>query len=245
MDPNELALMLANKDGGGGEAGSGPTLRDIFDYIDNQGTSTFAITPNGMTGGEQGWGATGAGLTQADPQANNGADGNMPQKPVNFLPPEIFREGITLSSNDNNNEGSGGYHYNVDASKFPETPWGPVTGVAPVYENSDLYRRDLVRDDPNYGSISPARNFVPDRLNSMAFPLIMSGLIGGAGMIGAMPSWAAQLVQMARSLDNGGSVNWGTLANILAGQAGIDIPDWLRPLLSQGINAAVNGGKKP
>jgi len=213
------------------------TLQDIYGYIDNVGNNAFAITPNQMPGGEQGWGTTGLGLTQADTQANNGADGNMPQSPVNFAPPDLFRAGVSLSPNSSNNEGSGGYHFNVDGSKFPTTRFGDVTRTAPVGQGVDLYRPDMVYDDPNYGRITDARNVKPDQLNAMAGPAIMAAATMGMGLLGA-PAIGAQLVGLARGISEGGLRGGaGGLASILGSAFGL--PSWATNIGRTALSAAL------
>ena len=235
LSSSELAELLRKQEQ------ADPTLRDIYSYIDNMGSGAVNQGPNEHDGNEAGWGSTGLGMEFADTQANNGADGNAPQAPVVFKPPELFAPGITLGQN-NQNEGSSNYHYNVDPSKFPQTRYGDVTSTAPVEWNTELYNPNNRYDDDNYGNITRASNVNTQSWSDMVFPAIMAAFGGIVGM----PAIATQLVQLAAQFGNGGGLNWGSLASILAGQAGINLP----PGTSTAINTIINqlqnnGGKKP
>lgn len=221
-----------------------PPLAGIFGYIDNQGTGFVGGTPNQHDGGEAGLGTTALGVNYADPQANNGADGNMPQAPLTFKPPAQFAQGITMMPNSTNGEGSGGFRFDVDASKFPQTRFGDVTRSAPVNAHSHLINPNLVYDDPNYGRITDARNIRPDQLNSMAWPALMSLAMAGMGSLG-MPSFAGALVNGARGF---GSGNMGGGLSALLGAAGgaFGLPSWATSLgrlaLAQALRNRGNGG---
>ncbi len=210
----DLAALLAQR-----EAQAPQGLQDIFGYIDNQGTGSYAHTPNGANGDNAGLGSTGLGLSYADPQANNGADGNQAQAPVTFKPPSQYAAGVTLSPNSPNGEGSGGYHFNVDPSKFPQTRFGDVTNAAPVGSNTPIFDRRYVYDDPNYGQITFAQNVKPDKFNAMVWPALISAAIGGMGYLGA-PALGGQLVNLARTFGNGGN-GVGNILGIIGSQLGL------------------------
>lgn len=220
-------------------------LSDIFGYIDNQGSNSFAITPNQIPGGEQGWGSTGYGLNYSDPQANNGADGNVAQDPLTFNPRDAYRGIVNYVPNSPSGEGSGGGHFSVDDSKLPNTPFGSVLGVGPVGPHSTLYNPDLVIDDPNYGRISPASNFKPDQVNTIAQQALMSAALAGfGGLLGPNMGWVTQLINGARSLGSGADplhTLLSIVSSYLPGAAGLD--GLTGSLASTGINAALNGGR--
>lgn len=213
-------------------------LQDIFGYIDNPGSPGFAITPNGASGDNPGWGSSGIGLGYADTQANNGADGNQAQAPVTFKPPEQYAAGVTLSPNSPSGEGSGGYHFNVDPSKFPQTRFGDVTNAAPVGGHTSLIDPRFQYDDPNYGRITFGDNVKPDKFNSMAWPALMAAATWGMGSLGA-PALGNQLINLARAFANGGN-GISQLINILGGQ--LDLPSWVTTAANMGANALSGRG---
>lgn len=239
LSSEELGRLLAEREAGGDQR----TLRDIYDYIDNMGNAAYSITPNNMSGGEQGWGSTGQGLEFADPQANNGADGNQFQEQYTFDPGELFRHGITLSSNaGHQGEGSGGFRYMVDDSKFPQTRYGGVSQSAPVDHGTRLRNPAMRYDDPNYGDITHHRNVEINPFNQMFMQTLMAAAMGGIGALGA-PAWATSLVNMARGLGNG-QMNWGTLASLLSQMGGFKLPIGTSSLINWGANE-LNRRKKP
>lgn len=210
------------------EAGDPSGMGDIYDYIDNSGNAAVAITPNGMSGGEQGWGSTGLGLTPANTQANNGGDGNAPQAGVTFNPREALQGIVSMIPNSANGEGSGGYQFRVDGSKAPQTRFGDVNITARVTDDDmgDVIDPRLVYDDPVYGRITHARNMDRRSISDMIGPLIVSGAMGGIGMLGA-PSLATSLVGLGRAAGEGGDI-WGRLLGMIGGQLGL--PGWATSL---------------
>lgn len=205
----------------------GPGLRDVFGYIDNVGNGAYAVTPNGMSGGEQGWGTTGLGLEVANTQANNGADGNQAQAPVTFKPDDVFRGAVTMRPQSPNGEGSGGWFFDVDGSKLPQTRFGDITRAAPVHQgHTDLYNPNVQYNDENYGQITDARNVNTQSWSDMVMPALLSAAMGGMGMLGA-PALGTQLVGLARTLGNGGDITGGILG-MLGQQFGL--PSWATTL---------------
>ena len=231
----DLASLLRQR-----ESQAPQGLQDIFGYIDNQGSPGFAVTPNGANGDNAGWGTSGLGLSYANTQANNGADGNQAQAPVTFKPPDQYAAGVTLSPNSPSGEGSGGYHFNVDPSKFPQTRFGNITNAAPVGGHTPLIDPRYVYDDPNYGRITDARNVRPDKFNQMAQMALMSAALGGIGYLGA-PALGTQLVNLARTFGNGGN-GIGNLISIIGSQLGL--PSWGTTLAQLAAGSLGNRGGK-
>lgn len=237
LTSEELTALLREREAGGDQR----TLRDIYDYIDNQGNAAFAITPNNMSGGEQGWGSTGPGLEFTDPQANNGADGNQRQDQYTFDPGELFRHGITLSSNaGHQGEGSGGFRYMVDGSKFPTTRFGDVTQTAPVDDGTRLRNPNLRYNDENYGDITHHQNVRINPFNQYFMQALMTGAMGGISALGA-PALATQLVSLGRTLGMGGDPT-SILLRMVGGQLGL--PGWTTQLASLALGQ-LNRGSKP
>lgn len=215
---------------------AGAPLSDIYQYIDNQGSGAFAITPNDASGGEQGWGSTPLvpWTTVTSGGGDNASTSQMPGVDSRF------RDVVSVLGNGSNGEGSGGFQFRVDGSKLPRTVFGDVTGTAPVNAHSHLINPNLVIDDPNYGRITDARNVREDRLNTtvgMALPALATAGIGalaapaalaGAGLFGGAfnpASLGIGLVNAARGFANGGL--GGGLGGLLgAVGGGFGLPGW-------------------
>lgn len=195
-----------------------PSLRDLYQYIENQANVSAPIA--GMEGGG-GSGAIVDGLSWT--QQNTGADGNVQGPQMTFTPDPLFAEGVTF--NPGNAEG-GANGFWVDPSKFPQTRFGDVTRTMRVTQDmdpSDFYDPRLVYVDPNYGPITSQANLKPDQLNNLASQGIMAGMMAGLGGLG-MPGLAMTGTSLARGLGSGQGINWGTIAGAIGGALGL--PGW-------------------
>lgn len=193
-------------------------LRDVYGYIDNSGNTAYAFGPNAPQGDNPGWGTTGAGLAWAD-QSGQGADGNVPSPAVTFNPRDAFRDAVTLSPQSASGEGSGGYRFDVDGSKLPQTRFGDVTRTAPVDWSTQMFNPRMTYDDPNYGQITFAPNVDARSISDYIGPALIAAATAGIGALGA-PALATQLVSLARTLGNGGD-GIGALLSIIGGQLGV------------------------
>lgn len=211
------------------------SLRDIYGYIDNVGNSVSAITPNEHAGDEAGWGTSGAGVSVAPNWGR--AEGDSASPRLLFQPDAAFADAVQLASNSANGEGSGGFRFLVDGGKLPQTRFGDVTRTAPVDGSQRLINPNLVYDDPNYGRITDARNVDTRSISDLAGPLFISLATMGMGALGA-PAIATQLVNLARTLGNGGDGLSQILA-MIAGQAGV--PSEITTL----GQLALNAGRRP
>lgn len=214
-------------------------LSDIYQYIDNRGTSFAANEP--VTGGEQGMGSS---FTEPWQTITHGAGDNAWQEVVPVVDPR-FAEGITFGRNSTNGEGSSGWNTTIDDSKFPRTSLGTgVSQTAPVNDYSDLFNPNLVVDDPNYGRISPESNFKPDKLNTTVQQALMAAAVGAFGMAPGMPGFITPAISAARSLGSGAdpmSIIMSLASSYIPGAAGLTgIP---AQLVQAALRTAVQGGK--
>jgi len=183
--PAALAAVLRAKAGAsksGDAFGLNAPMRDVFQYIDNQGTGTFFSSPNEQSGGEAGMGSS---ATTPWQTITHGAGDNAWTEQVPGVDPK-FADMVRFSSNaGHSNEGSGGWRAEVDGSKLPTTRFGDVTRTAPVNAHTPLFNPALAYDDPQYGRITDARNVRPDKLNQMVGMMLPSLAMSGIGALAA------------------------------------------------------------
>lgn len=214
MNAKALAAALRSK----------ADLRDVYGYIDNSGNTAYAFGPNEANGDNPGWGTTGGGLAWAD-QSGQGADGNVPASAVTFNPRDPFRGAVSLISNSANNEGSGGFRFDVDGSKLPQTRFGDVTRTAAVDDSTRVFDPSMVYDDQNYGRITHGANVDARSWSDMVGPALVAAAMAGIGALGA-PTWATSLVGGARGLAEGGARGGaGAILGALGSLAGV--PGWM------------------
>lgn len=249
MNVQALAAALRAKAGAKPGMKSGPPpgdqyglnapMRDAFDYVNNVGNSADAWTPNETSGGEAGMGSTSHVPWEA---VTSGGGDNASQT----LMPGIadrYRSMVTARANGANGEGSGGYTFEFDDSKAPQTGYGGLNRTAPVNAHTPLFNPQDVRYDPNYGLITDARNVRPDQVNSYASAALMSAAMMGMGALG-MPALATGLVGAGRSFgggDTGGGI--GSLLGAVGGAFGL--PSWATSGARLALAAALRdrGGK--
>lgn len=227
-----------------------PGMRDIYDYLSNQGNSAFFYTPNETSGGEAGMGNTGHVPWET---VTSGGGDNASSSQVPGVD-ERFRDVVSFLPNSANGEGSSGYASRVDDTKLPQTRFGGVNMTAPVTANTPLYNPNMVYNDPNFGLITDHRNVKPDQVNNMASQAILAAMMGGIGMLAAPAAVAggglfggtfnpASLgigaVNAARGLANGG--DWMSILSSLGGSVGV--PEWATTLAQLAGHVPNLGGK--
>lgn len=246
LSSDELAQLLRQREA---DPTEGQSLSSIYDFIDNVGNNAYAINPVHEDGQESGWGTT-AGWAFKKPTDSSSNEGGARADPFTFDPGPLFSAGVTLSPQAGT-EGSGGYHFNVDASKFPLTSLGkPVTETARVNDRQRLYNPGAVVDDPNYGHITDYRNVRPDQLNTIMQLAIPSLAMAGVGSLMAPVALSSlglgsgtlnpgSLISLARTLSNGGDPTSAGLGII--GDA-LGLPSWLKPVESLVLGQLNRGG---
>lgn len=222
-----------------------PDLRDIFQYIDNPGTA-FTLNPP-TTGGESGMGSS---ITAPWEQITHGAGDNAWTEWVPGVDPR-FKDAVSFIQNGYgmsdpnrlNSDSGGGWRSVVDGSKLPKTPFGDITRAAPVTAHSDLYNPNLVYDDPNYGRITDARNFKPDKLNQTVGMLLPMLAMAGIGALPGVSSLGTGIVGAGRGFMSG---DMGSGLSSLAGLLGnyFGVPNWASALGRFGISQAFNNSGK-
>lgn len=243
LTAEQLALLLRDRESA--EANDERGLREIYTYLDTPGNDAWANGPSDP-GSESGMGSTGLGITRNDHSDNEGGgSGELARPEFNFDPGQLFRQGITLQQN-NQNEGSRNFHYNVDDSAFPRTQFGGVSQSAPVEWNTQLYYPGMVDDDENYGRITDGRNVDSNSWSDYVFPAIMAAMsagVGGLAVAGGMPLWATQMPALLQAFAQGdGEIPWQRIASMVAGAAGV--PGWATTLGNTAYSAYNQGRKK-
>lgn len=227
LSSDALSELLRQREQAQASGQAEPGLRDIYQYVSNQGAGSFFISPNEQNGGESGMGSS---ATVPWQTITHGAGDNAWTEQMPGVDPR-FAGVVRFASNaGHSNEGSGSWRAEVDGSKLPTTRFGDVTRTAPVNAHTPLFNPALVYDDPQYGRITDARNVRPDKLNQMVGMMLPSLAMGGIGLLGA-PALGTQLVGLARALGNGGN-GLGNLIGILGGQFGL--PSWATSLAQLG-----------
>lgn len=227
LSSDALSELLRQREQAQASGQAEPGLRDIYQYVSNQGAGSFFISPNEQNGGESGMGSS---ATVPWQTISHGAGDNAWTEQMPGVDPR-FAGVVRFASNaGHSNEGSGSWRAEVDGSKLPTTRFGDVTRTAPVNAHTPLFNPALVYDDPQYGRITDARNVRPDKLNQMVGMMLPSLAMGGIGLLGA-PTLGTQLVGLARALGNGGN-GLGNLIGILGGQFGL--PSWATSLAQLG-----------
>lgn len=235
LSSSELSALLREREAAQAGGQVEPGSRDIYQYIDNQGT-TFGIgTPNQTMGGDAGVGSS---VTAPWETVTSGGGDNATQQLVPTVDPR-FRDAVTLFQSNAGGEGSGGWQSNVDPSKLPQTRFGNVTLTAPVSAHTPLANPNLVYDDPVYGRITDARNVRPDPINAMASAALMSAAMAGVGYLGA-PTLATSLVNLARTFGNGGN-GIGDIIGMVGDY--FNLPSWGTSLAQLAGNQLL-GGKR-